>query len=160
MKILLELEINNEKEAELKYKFVNLLVDDLKNTLYNHIGEVNTIKVEKAILSSKQILWTTKQKPKSVNVDKCIKYIIDNIKWYERKDNKFIIQLDKAKKFPETNNQLITIANLIEYGSAVSLPLYFFSKYFNEFANKARVYWSSYKEIKTTIKLKEIVTVT
>ena len=76
MKILLELEINNEKEAELKYKFVNLLVDDLKNTLYNHIGEVNTIKVEKAILSSKQILWTTKQKPKSVNVDKCIKYII------------------------------------------------------------------------------------
>ena len=113
MKILLELEINNEKEAELKYKFVNLLVDDLKNTLYNHIGEVNTIKVEKAILSSKQILWTTKQKPKSVNVDKCIKYIIDNIKWYERKDNKFIIQLDKAKKFPETNNQLITIANLI-----------------------------------------------
>ena len=79
MKILLELEINNEKEAELKYKFVNLLVDDLKNTLYNHIGEVNTIKVEKAILSSKQILWTTKQKPKSVNVDKCIKYIIGYI---------------------------------------------------------------------------------
>ena len=159
MKILLELEINNEKEAELKYKFVNLLVDDLKDTLYNHISEINTIKVEKAILSSKQILWTTKQKPKSIDVDKCIKYIIDNIVWYERKNNKFIVQLNKSKKFPNTNNQLSTVANLIEYGSAASLPLHFFSKYFNEFANKARVYWSSYKKIKTTIKLKEIVTV-
>lgn len=159
MKIFLELEIENEKEINLKYKFLNLLVDDLKNTLYSHIGEVNTIKVEKAIINSKLILWTTKQKPKSIDVDKVIKYIIDNIKWYEHKNNKFIIQLDKSKKFPNTNNQLTTIANLIEYGSANSLPLFFFSKYFNEFANKARIYWSSYKQIKTTIKLKEIVTV-
>lgn len=159
MKIFLELEVENEKEQKIVDDFMNAMVKDLRNLLYGHRDEIEYYKIEKAILNSKLILWRSKQKPKEINVEQVVVDIIKAIKWYRHKDNKFIIQIDRSKKFMNTNTQLTTIANFIEYGNPYSLPLHFFSRYFNEFANKARIYWSSYKQLRTQIKVKEIVTV-
>lgn len=159
MKIFLELEVENGKEEKIIYDFMNAMVKDLRNLLYGHRDEIEYLKIEKAILNSKLILWRSKQKPKEIDAEQVVIDIIKAIKWYRHKDNKFIIQIDRSKKFMNTNTQLTTIANFIEYGNPYSLPLHFFSRYFNEFANKARVYWSSYKQLRTQIKVKEIVTV-
>lgn len=159
MKIFLELEVENSKESRIVYDFMNSMVKDLRNLLYGHRDEIEYLKIEKAILNSKTILWKSKTKPKEINVEQIVIDIIKSIKWYEHKDNRFIIQIDRSKKLSGTNTQLTTIANFIEYGNQYALPLHFFSRYFNEFANKARIYWSSYKQLRTQIKVKEIVTV-
>lgn len=159
MKIFLELEVENSKESRIVYDFMNSMVKDLRNLLYGHRDEIEYLKIEKAILNSKTILWKSKTKPKEINVEQVVVDIIKSIKWYEHKDNRFIIQIDRSKKLSGTNTQLTTIANFIEYGNQYALPLHFFSRYFNEFANKARIYWSSYKQLRTQIKVKEIVTV-
>ncbi len=159
MKIFLELEVENSKESRIVYDFMNSMVKDLRNLLYGHRDEIEYLKIEKAILNSKTILWKSKTKPKEINVEQIVIDIIKSIKWYEHKDNRFIIQIDRSKKLSGTNTQLTTIANFIEYGNQYALPLHFFSRYFNEFANKARIYWSSYKQLRTQIKVKEMVTV-
>lgn len=159
MKIFLELEVENSKESRIVYDFMNSMVKDLRNLLYGHRDEIEYLKIEKAILNSKTILWKSKTKPKEIDVEQVVIDIIKSVKWYEHKDNRFIIQIDRSKKLSGTNTQLTTIANFIEYGNQYALPLHFFSRYFNEFANKARIYWSSYKQLRTQIKVKEIVTV-
>lgn len=159
MKIFLELEVENKKENKVVYDFMNMMVEDLRNMLYSNRKEIEYLKIEKAILNSKIILWRNNQKPKSIDCKKVIIDIIKSINWYEHEDNKFIIQINKSKKFANTSTSIEAVAKLIEYGSPYSLPLHFFSRYFNEFANKSRIYWSSYKQLRTQIKVKEIVTI-
>lgn len=159
MKIIFELNVENDNEDKVKYQFMNLVVKDLKDLLYGHIDELNLDKVGKAIVNNNQIAWKTKTRPKEVNSKNVVIEIIKSIKVYEHKNNIFIIQLDKNKNLSNTNTSIGFVARLVEYGSQSTLPLHFFSKYFNEFANKSRLYWSSYKQLKTQIKVKEIVTV-
>lgn len=158
MKIIMELEVNNKKEAKLKYTFVKQLVKDLKIRLYKNIDRVDVDKVEKAILNF-DILWKTKTKPKEINSRKVLIDIISNITWYELDNNKFLIQIDRMAKLENSNTSLETIAKLIDYGSPGILPMRYFSKYFEEFRREAIHLWSTYKEYNTKIKVKRLVTV-
>ena len=158
MKIIMELEVNNKKEAKLKYTFVKQLVKDLKIRLYKNIDRVDVDKVEKAILNF-DILWKTKTKPKEINSRKVLIDIISNITWYELDNNKFLIQIDRMAKLENSNTSLETIAKLIDYGSPGILPMRYFSKYFEEFRGEAIHLWSTYKEYNTKIKVKRLVTV-
>lgn len=158
MKIIMELEVNNKKEAKLKYTFVNQLVKDLKIRLYKNIDRVDVDKVEKAILNF-DVLWKTKTKPKEINSRKVLIDIISNITWYELDNNKFLIQIDRMAKLENSNTSLETIAKLIDYGSPGILPMRYFSKYFEEFRGEAIHLWSTYKEYNTKIKVKRLVTV-
>ena len=158
MKILVELDINGTTEDKLKYEFMNKLVKDLQIRLFKHLDNVNPLKVQKAILSY-EVLWKRKTKAKSLDVMKILTEIIVNIKWYEQSDNRFMIQIDRNKKFEGTNTSLETIAKLIDYGSSVTLPTRYFSNHFNFFAKEARSYWNSYKQFKSKIKVKEIITI-
>lgn len=158
MKIIMELEVNNKKEAKLKYTFVKQLVKDLKIRLYKNIDRVDMDKVEKAILNF-DVLWKTKTKPKEINSRKVLIDIISNITWYELDNNKFLIQIDRMAKLENSNTSLETIAKLIDYGSPGILPMRYFSKYFEEFRGEAIHLWSTYKEYNTKIKVKRLVTV-
>lgn len=158
MKILLELDSQTDKEIKLKYDFVDTLVKDLKVRLLNNIDYVDKLKVEKAILNSK-ILWKYKEKPKSIDSSKVLIDIILSIKWYELENNKFMIQIDKSKKFENSNTSLETVAKIIDYGSPGILPIRYFAKHFNHFKEEAKTYWNRYKEFKTKIKVKRIVTI-
>ena len=159
MRILVELKIENDKEERLKYEFIGTLIKDLKNELVNDIGCLNYEKIEKAILNF-PVLWKLKKKPDSIDVEKLILDIISNIKAYELKDNKFMIQIDKYAKLKNSNTSLETIAKVIDYGSPGTLPIRFFAKHFNNFREKSKTYWDSYKQFRTKIKVKRIITIT
>ena len=162
MKILMELEVNNKKEANLKYSFMNQLVKDLKIRLYNNLDdkfdEDKLERLEEVLLKS-EILWKTKQKPKELNVRKILIAIINNIKWYELENNQFIVQINRMAKLENSNTSLESIAKLIDYGAPNFLPTRFFSKYFQEFRAEALHLWSTYKQFNTKIKVKRLVTV-
>ena len=158
MKIIMELEVKNKKEAKLKYTFIKQLVKDLKIRLYKNIDRVDINKVEKAILNF-DVLWKTKTKPKEINGRKILIDIINNITWYELDNNKFLIQINRMAKLENSNTSLETIAKLIDYGSPGILPMRYFSKYFEEFRGEAIHLWSTYKEYNTKIKVKRLVTV-
>lgn len=159
MKILVELKIENEKEEKLKYGFISTLIKDLKSELANDMGCLDFEKIERAILNF-PVLWKMKKKPDSIDVEKVIIDIISSIKAYELKDNKFMIQIDKYAKLKNSNTSLETIAKVIDYGSPGILPIRFFAKHFEHFREKAKTYWDSYKQFRTKIKVKRIVTIT
>lgn len=159
MRILVELKVENDKEGKLKYEFIGALVKDLKSSLIGDIRSLEYERIERAILNF-PVLWKTKKKPTSINVEELIIDIISNIKAYELKDNKFMIQIDKYAKLKNSNTSLETIAKVIDYGSPGVLPIRFFAKHFEYFREKAKTYWDSYKQFKTKIKVKRIVTIT
>ena len=155
MKILIKLEINNLQEDNLKYQFMSLLVNDIRTRLLNNLKQVNTIKVQKAILSS-NILWKIR-KPKTINSIVLLKEIIGNIKWNQLNETTFMIQIDPTKKLSKTNTSLEQVAKIIDYGSSMTLPIRYFSNVFNDFYNESRSYWSSYKQYKTKVKVLTLI---
>ena len=131
MKIYVQLDTNCSYENEIIYDFMDLLLKNLKGLLYSNIKRLNKNLIENALLT------------KNINVDDLLTEIIENIDWYEFRKNFFIIKIKTGKMMSNTNTQLSTIANFIEYGSNNMLPLHFFSKYFNKFANEVTSYWST-----------------
>ena len=158
MKIYVQLDTNCSYENEIIYDFMDLLLKNLKGLLYSNIKRLNKNLIENALLNNDTILWKTKRKPKNINVDDLLTEIIENIDWYEFRKNFFIIKIKTGKMMSNTNTQLSTIANFIEYGSNNMLPLHFFSKYFNKFANEVTSYWSTYKDAKSNIIVRKIYT--
>lgn len=158
MKLLVDLKVENKEENELKYEFMNKLVKDLKLRLFKHIDSVNQMKVEKALLNF-DILWKKKTKPDHIDVIKVLTEIINSIRWYEEKDNRFMVQIQRDKNLTGTNTSLETIAKVIDYGTKGVLPIRFFASQFNFFAIETKAYWSSYKQIKTQIKVKSLITI-
>lgn len=154
MKLLVKLEINDLNEDNLKYQFMSLLVNDIRTRLLNNLKQVNTIKVQKAVLSS-NILWKIR-KPKTINSIVLLKEIIGNIKWIQLNETTFLIEIDRNKKLNKTNTSLESVAKIIDYGSTMTLPIRFFSNIFNDFYKESKSYWRSYKQYKIKIKVKEL----
>lgn len=159
MRLLIELEIDNSKEAKIKYDFIGMLIKDLKRSLINDIEILDFEKIENIILNF-PILWKLKKKPKTLDSKQIIINIISSIKAYELKDNKFMIQIDKYSKLKNSNTSLEMIAKVIDYGSPNALPIRFFSKHFEKFREEAKSYWSTYKQFRTKIKVKRLITIT
>lgn len=129
MRLLVELDIDNDEEAKIKYDFISTLIKDLKKSLINDMSILDFDKIEKIILNF-PVLWKLKKKPKTIDSKQIVEDIILSIKAYELKDNKFMIQIDKYAKLKNSNTSLETIAKVIDYGSPRSFTYKIFCKTF------------------------------
>lgn len=129
MRLLVELDIDSDEEAKIKYDFISTLIKDLKKSLINDMSILDFDKIEKIVLNF-PVLWKLKKKPKTIDSKQIVEDIILSIKAYELKDNKFMIQIDKYAKLKNSNTSLETIAKVIDYGSPRSFTYKIFCKIF------------------------------
>lgn len=144
--MLIQFELLSEDSDELRLidKFCSLLSESIGAEILKNIPHEKIYKYNKFLLESNIIDW--KVKPNRVDTVNMVKFIVNNIVWFKRKGNRYIIKF-KDIYYPNTNNSIFQLARFIDMGNETYQGLHFISPILLKYRDNLNLYWKSYVSI-------------
>lgn len=150
MIIEFNLEYMSKTQREIIPEFLDGFVSQLKREIVRDTIPAKMKLREIDILNASWIRW--KKKPKHINMKSLVNYIVGNIRWVKR-DNYFIIEMNRSTLMPNSHTSLYAIARFLDRGNNVMKGTAFISKVFNKYRKCINDYWKSF----VSLKLREVV---
>jgi len=130
MCIVFKLFIKNRFEDGIKIDFLDYLLNDIKNEILENTNMIKLQNNSINVLNADFIKWNSK--PKHLDMDKVLDFIVNNIICENCGKGNYIIKF-KNIKFLNSKNMLEQVVRFIDKGDFNSNPTLFISKHFNKY---------------------------
>lgn len=146
MKLEFELIKVDSEVAEIIPDFCDLLLTDIKDAMYDNINLSKAEDREEELINANWIKWI--DKPDHINMTKLCQFISNNLVIKKRKDNCYIIEIDKNVNMTNTRTSIDKVVRFLNSGNESKSPMYFMTRTFREYRTKIKSYWKSYLSIR------------
>lgn len=137
---------NDKKEIELMDDFCMFLVREIRKDILNSVNEEKLQSKEKDILNASWIVWT--RKPRKINMDRLLRFILNNIRYKKRKKHRYLIDINPKVLMPYSRNPIEQIARFIDKGNERSLGTNLFTRVFMRYRLSINDYWKSFVSLR------------
>lgn len=138
------------RERNLIPDFMDGLISQIKRDIKSSVVASKFIVREQDVLNASWIRW--KIKPRHIRMKSLMLYVTSNLEWVQRRNNQFVIQINKLAKIPNSYTSIDTLARFLDKGNNVTPGTYFISKVLAKYRENINDYWKAY----VSIKLKEV----
>jgi len=131
-----------QDEMDLGREFCALITNLIKHEIKDSLYRYKMQQKEQDLINAEWIQW--KSKPKNLNVVKLCYYIADNIIFKCRRNNSYLIEVNRSVTMRYSNTPLEAVARFLDKGNNVSQYTGFIDKVFKKYRDNIKKYWESF----------------
>lgn len=142
MTIEFNLKVMSQEERALIPDFLDYLLKVIQNDIKANLIPNKLLFREQDLINASWIKW--KRKPKKINMIKLGNLIVNNLFWYQRRFDTYVVQISKGRILPNSYTKLHLVARYLDKGNNKMIPTWFVSKTLFKVKKNIMLYWKTF----------------
>ena len=135
----------DQEERALIPDFLDYLLQIIRTDIKNNLIPNKLLMREQDLIDAKWIKW--RRKPTKLNMIKIGNLIVNNIFWYQRRFDTYVVQIRKGTLLPNSFTNLHLVARFLDKGNNKVPPTWFISKTLFKVRKNIKDYWMTFIQI-------------